>query len=265
MTLIIILISLAALYYIPIVNNETRYHLFHRYAAWLTTWLPTRQMTQAWVMIAVIILPILVVLAMFCVTLSSLSFGLFGIVINALVLWYCLLPLTASKSNIGHQQEEASQKVNPYAQITVEQADDCDDKQRFCHANDRTFAVLFWFVILGGFGAVLYRLIALLACMSEGNASYFKSTAKLIQQVLDWLPARLLGLTYLIVGNFTAGFSAWIQHLLQGLDYNQTLLMDAGEAAWGPAEKNNAKSLIERALIVWLVIIAIFIIGAWLY
>ncbi|MBQ0712570.1 MAG: regulatory signaling modulator protein AmpE [Porticoccus sp.] len=68
---------------------------------------------------------------------------------------------------------------------------------------ERYFAVMFWFMLAGAPGAILYRLSVLHSDMSLDNAAD-KSTAERWLQLMEWLPARLIGISFAFVGNFTA-------------------------------------------------------------
>jgi AmpE protein len=68
---------------------------------------------------------------------------------------------------------------------------------------ERYFAVMFWFVLIGAPGAILYRLSVLHSDMSLDDVTD-KSTAERWLQLMEWLPARLIGVSLAFVGNFTA-------------------------------------------------------------
>lgn len=77
-------------------------------------------------------------------------------------------------------------------------------------AHRHVFAVLLWFVLLPGpLGAVLYRVTGLLAEAWEQSESKMGSTssdfplfARRLFVLLDWLPARATAAAFAIVGNF---------------------------------------------------------------
>ncbi len=77
-------------------------------------------------------------------------------------------------------------------------------------AHRHVFAVLLWFVVLPGpIGAVLYRVTGLLAEAWEssglavgGERSAFPDFARRLFGLLDWLPARATAAAFAIVGNF---------------------------------------------------------------
>lgn len=68
---------------------------------------------------------------------------------------------------------------------------------------ERYFAVMFWFMLAGAPGAILYRLSVLHSDMSLDDVTD-KSTTERWLQLMEWLPARLIGISLAFVGNFTA-------------------------------------------------------------
>jgi adenosylcobinamide-phosphate synthase len=77
---------------------------------------------------------------------------------------------------------------------------------------DAVFAPLFWFVVLGPFGALLYRFSNTLDAMwGYKNQRYlhFGWAAARFDDVLNWLPARLTALSYALLGNTAQAINAW--------------------------------------------------------
>jgi AmpE protein len=160
----------------------------------------------------------------------------------------------------------------------------------FHAARRRWFGVLFWFLLLGAFGAVLYRLVALAAeddaaLLPPGNAA----GAKRLLAWLEWPVSQLMALFMALVGDFDTVFSAWKQNGGAGFDANADFLgaagrasvrseladdaqdyADAGESASDIArelgampELRDAMSLVWRTLVAWLAVIALFVIAGW--
>ncbi|MDD1621334.1 MAG: adenosylcobinamide-phosphate synthase CbiB [Methylococcaceae bacterium] len=77
---------------------------------------------------------------------------------------------------------------------------------------DAVFAPLFWFVVLGPFGALLYRFSNTLDAMwgyKNTRYLYFGWAAARFDDVLNWIPARLTALSYALLGNTTQALKAW--------------------------------------------------------
>lgn len=80
------------------------------------------------------------------------------------------------------------------------------------NGNDAVFGALFWFVVAGGAGAVLFRLANTLDAMwgyKDDRRIYFGWAAARIDDLLNFVPARLTALTYAILGNARNAFACW--------------------------------------------------------
>lgn len=69
---------------------------------------------------------------------------------------------------------------------------------------ERLFAVIFWFLFFGPAGALLYRLSFLYSSAEPEN-----SGAKRWLWALEWLPVRILGVSFAITGNFVGCINHW--------------------------------------------------------
>lgn len=86
-------------------------------------------------------------------------------------------------------------------------------------ANNRLFAVIFWFVLLGPFGAWSYRVTDLIRRRAVFNAARDDDSSKTADLVVEaagqlhgwlaWIPARLTAIGYAMAGSFEGALSAW--------------------------------------------------------
>ena len=99
------------------------------------------------------------------------------------------------------------------------------------NGNGAVFAVIFWFVLLGLPGVVLYRLTNTLntiwGCM-DVRYVYFGRAAARIDDVLNWVPARLTALTYVLVGGAWHHFMTWLAQARQWKGRSVGWLMACG-------------------------------------
>ncbi|PKO86560.1 MAG: cobalamin biosynthesis protein [Betaproteobacteria bacterium HGW-Betaproteobacteria-12] len=80
------------------------------------------------------------------------------------------------------------------------------------NGNDAVFGALFWFALLGGPGALLFRLANTLDAMwgyrTERYNSFGRCAAR-FDDALNWLPARLTALTYALLGQTRNALACW--------------------------------------------------------
>jgi adenosylcobinamide-phosphate synthase len=80
------------------------------------------------------------------------------------------------------------------------------------NGNDAIFATLFWFALLSGPGALLFRLANTLDAMwgyRTPRYNLFGRFAARLDDALNWVPARLTALTYALLGHTRAALACW--------------------------------------------------------
>ncbi|MFD0740072.1 hypothetical protein ACFQZQ_12375 [Lysobacter koreensis] len=163
----------------------------------------------------------------------------------------------------------------------------------FRNAQRRWFGVLLWFLLLGPVGALLYRL-AVLAVEGEAARQVPAQTrggARTLLAVLDWPVAQLMALALALVGNFDVVLGAWrdsggasfaLDNRFLGAVARASVKSELAEEAADLAdnesgvatgvavavpselpELRDAMSLVWRSLLVWLAVLALFVIAGW--
>lgn len=147
----------------------------------------------------------------------------------------------------------------------------------------RWFGVLFWFLLLGPAGALLYRLVSLSA---QGEAQRQLppaqgEAARLFVALLNWPVAHLMTFGLALAANFDGVLGAWRDwHADGGVRLDTGFLGAAARASVvselaeedayaidGPAqapallELRDAMSLVWRVLLLWLAVLAIFVVA----
>jgi adenosylcobinamide-phosphate synthase len=102
------------------------------------------------------------------------------------------------------------------------------------NGSDAIFATLFWFLVFGAPGVILYRLANTLDAMwgyRTERFTYFGWTAARIDDALNWLPARLTALSYALAGNTVSAWTCWQQQAKHWYGINPGVVMASGAGA----------------------------------
>ncbi len=258
---------------------ERFFHWSHlRQWRWFTVyqrWLSHSRLSRlpAVVLLILSLLPLALVVGIINSLLNGHVYGILKILFGIIVLVYCMGPVNLwvqiyQGMHQLHKEEDPQAAVewirNEFGIAPLE------NTEQFHHAfvrgilltaYYRVFAVIFWFVILGPVGAVLYRSVALMSLESPLGLMHI---AKKIQQLLDWVPVRILTFLFALGGHFTQVFACFKQTVLGGAALNEKMLTTCGMAALdkteaGVAEKE-AIDLFDRALIISLVVLAAMVL-----
>jgi len=282
MKLLILLLCLGMERYLHIGGALKRFHWFEDYLGFLQRFFSKSQLMKGWGGIITALLPIVIIIEAINHVTFRLGYGLSGLGLHFLVLLYCLGPDDLyhqiqsyfSATDTGNKEQAAGQ----YQSITGVSMDK-DEKVSarklseaiLVQSNERFFGVIFWYMLLGPSGAVIYRAVSIMRQYVEQGKEWTAHSAKevlLLQNLLDWIPARLTAFVYVIVGGFQA-LGKWLNKAWLTLDSSQTCLRECGIAALTqdknlqPLDENKrAVAMLDRALAVVLAATAIFTLGA---
>ena len=259
-------------------------------------------------LIPIIVLAVLLVLPIVVVTLwfGDALLGFPYLVLCVVVLFFSLGP-----KDIGEDvddycaalKSEDEEKIRQTAKAIVESDVPSDALERcervesavVVQANNRLFAVIFWFVLLGPLGvgplgAWAYRVTDLIRRRTVFNASRDEGglsrramdAAESLHGWLAWIPARLTAIGYATAGHFDAALAAW-RSMGSSADRgafdhegSERLLAKVGVAALalqnvdgqsvterGVAGATAANRLVFRLLLIWAVVIAAMTLYGW--
>ncbi len=237
----------------------------------------------------------------------------FSFIFSILVLTYCLGP--KDKRQLVHEYLDAEESGNSdNANTILQELVSCTSStplpenkfarvRTLCECiliqtHEQLLAILFWFVILGPMGAVLYRLSAELQqaglhnCKTcdeeteskngETSGSEFQNAVSRLHYLLAWIPSHLTALSYAVMGSFTHAMHAWQDAPLDEDDginntisQNNRLLLRIGFASLqfdnhppqDDAQHNDAiretLGLCGRSLVAWITILALMTLAGW--
>lgn len=277
------------------------YDWYGQWLDWLDAQFPEGSVWRGRWGVALALLPPLLAVGLFQLALREPLYGLAGLLFAVLVLFYAWGPrdLDLDTDAIINAPDAASRR-EAMAALWSDGAPAVIDGNAlvtatFHNALRRWFGVLFWFLLLGPCGALLYRL-TVLAC--EG--AYARKLpheaahgARTLLKILDWPVAQLLTLSLALVGNFDTVLGAWrdaggasltldhgflaaagrasvrIELAEEAADYAEEFGEQANAATDMPVvttlpelpELRDAMSLVWRSLLVWLAVLALFVIA----
>ena len=298
-TLIAVVIALALGHLLPALATSMRhYDWYGQWLRWLDSRFPQESLWRGRYGIALALLPPLLVVALFQIALDAPLLGLAGLLFGIAVLFYCWGPrdLDLDVEAIVAAPDVAARGAAA-ARLDPDGATAALDAPAlvaavFANAQRRWFGVLLWFLLLGPFGAMLYRLTALAA---EGEYAgrlppeMLRGTHWLFA-LLNWPVAQLMTLALALVGNFDTVIGAWkdnggasfdleagflaaaarasvrseladeaMDYVDDGISTSTSLVQQLGELP----ELRDAMSLAWRILLLWLAVMALFVLAGW--
>jgi AmpE protein len=115
------------------------------------------------------------------------------------------------------------------------------------------FAVIFWYALLGPLPALAYRLLAMVE--EHTTQAPLREQAAGLRHILDWLPVRVLGISFGLVGNFVAVTQTMLHELLNWNIPTAKLLEDNALAAAEIVEPETAEAGVASLDTLWQLLI----------
>lgn len=228
--------------------------------------------------IIILALPVLLLLGI-QILLHDFLFNIPAFIFGITVFIYCLGPACLStdiESYIHARTLGDNDEALHYAgTITDSAASTSPDQQTsdvtraiLYVANERIFSTIFWFVIFGPFGCMLYRLISELSKQIEYND--LAEFSEFIHAIMAWIPARMLAAGYALTGNFDGAYHAYKDraHTSDLSQSNKEILVSTGLGAMRNLDMETelagiyaAQALVMRAVVVWIGMHAVMTLG----
>ena len=255
-------------------------------------------------LIPVILLALILILPVFLVlfSLQDALYGVANLVLAIVVLFFSLGP-----NDIGEDVDEYCRAIEAddeelilnTSKALIETDVLTDPLKRIqkveesvcVQANNRLFAVIFWFVLFGPYGplgAWAYRVTDLIRRRAVFNNSRDDASvdatvlqaAEMLHGWLAWIPARLTAIGYAMAGSFEGALSAWRtpdeRKAMQLHEQSESLLARVGVGAMslqdikgestsdrGVRGARAANGLVFRLLFIWAAVIAAMTLYGW--
>ncbi len=250
MKLLVIVLCLFFERYLVHVSSHHRFHWSSIYGNLMEKYMSRVSfLSSPWLMLIFALFPMIFGASLVFYLFEDHLFGFVGLVLNLIVFYCCIGPgnpfYPAHASNDNTLTEE---QIGTY----------------LSQINGQIFAIIFWYIVAGPVGILIYRLISLAV-----NQEAVRQQAISLINILDWLPVRMTALLYLIVGNFQAALHYFRQSVWLKPIQNQVFLSTCGLKALShkPIEDismPHAEHIVEHAVIALLVLFACFTLVAWM-
>ncbi|WP_123771181.1 regulatory signaling modulator protein AmpE [Vulcaniibacterium tengchongense] len=301
-TLIAVVVALVLGHLAPSLGAAVRHYGWYRdWLRWLDARFPGDGAWRGRWGIALALSPPLLAVGLFQLALREPLLGLAGLAFGIAALFYVWGPgdldvdvdAIAAAGDGDGARREAAQRLWPEGEAPVPVDGGALVGAVFENALRRWFGPLLWFLLLGPFGALLYRFAQLSAQgpYARELPAENRAGAERLLALLDWPVAQLMTLSLALVGNFDIVLGAWreaggaalqLQHRFlhaaarasvkceladEAADYFDETGIE-GAPPLPPAngelpELRDAMSLIWRSLLVWLAALALFVIAGW--
>jgi AmpE protein len=278
MTLISVLIVISLEYYFRWGAEHRSFSWFSSLQEKLEDQFAEHKFWSGWGGISVILLLPILVMWLFLNIFSGAFYLLVLFIVACLVLFMTIgpKPLKTSLKSYFDAMERGDEEAAYLAlqqESALEDVPESEDLIRnatrviLVESQIRYFGIIFWFIFLGPFGALFYRLAQIYHCSCKQNANdeHFQLMSILVHW-LDWAPSRLTSLLFLLTGDFVNGFYR-VKDYLVDLDANNNQLIsetgiaalgiDIGMAASDIQENKDALAMVERTVIIYLVAVAV--------
>lgn len=298
-TLISVVVALVLGHLAPALAASIRhYDWYDQWLRWLDRRFPQEGLWRGRHGIVLAWLPPLLAVAVFQIALDAPLLGLGGLLFGIALLFYCWGPrdldldveAIVAAPDVPARRAAAAQLWPPGEAAALDAPSLV--AAVFGNAQRRWFGVLLWFLLLGPFGALLYRLAAL-SVEGERVALLPPDTSRGARELFAWLNwpvAQLMTLALALVGNFDTVLGAWkdnggasfdpeagflaaaarasvrceladeaMDYVDEGIAGSSALVQQLGELP----ELRDAMSLAWRILLLWLAVLALFILAGW--
>lgn len=235
-----------------------------------------------WLVLPLSIVPFILILLILSMFLHGKFMGIASLVLSSLVLFVCV-DMRDMKNILANyfnamDKEELNDAVNAVGTFVNEPIKPEEVSLRhvvaktiFMRCFEYIFAPIFWFILFDIYGVALYCLVVgirSVALKADTMYSGLANAASRVQMILNWVPMRLVALTYPLSGNFMKGFSYSYKKVLSASCDTEDFVVNAGFEALNSSVAEEGKkediaviSLVDRTFFIWVAAVALFYLG----
>lgn len=281
MKLFIILLALGAGHITSSFDHLRQFKWFEKHINWLE-----RQISQygIWDSTVGAILPLIIPCVLLLLVLCFLNdlWSVFGFIFSVFILFICL-----NREQLFETVDDYIDAFNENDQTGMQQAaagivitEDTNNTTTtnllsgfFIQSQSTVMSVVFWFIVLGPLGALVYRMTDLLHSRQRNIHGGFSDSVYTLYHILNWPVSRLTVLSYALVGSLVDTLETWRQSKHSNITANDQLVTECGLAALQFTESDEmttaswleeAQGLLNRSMVLWLAVIAFSTISGWL-
>jgi len=291
MILISLLIVLALEFHFKIGSEYRDFKWFDKFRDLLTDIFSEKGFFESWGGVCLILLSPILVLYGFVSIFDGILYEFVLFLVSVVVLFLTLGPISLEKS-FEHYFESMERDDLEGAFLHLQQDDgqrsqepDTESEQQnpslpegdelvrsatrkiLVESQKRYFGTIAWFIFLGPLGALFYRLSHIYrdSCLNREFDEHLPLVESVIHWV-DWVPARITSLLFLLTGDFVKGFYRVKDYLYDADASNDRLISETGIASLGLEmgvsstdvdENYSSIDLVHRTVIIYLVVAAI--------
>lgn len=285
MTLIQILIGLGLEYFLGSLDRIRDFAWFDRYSRWFELRCSRHRYWDGPAGVVVtLLLPLLALLAAAYLlgTVSPVLVFLLGIAVFVYSLGtdvHTLLKRYLEALEQGREEEARGLEEALGMEAETDQTAEASSLEAILfRSHENIFAVLFWFLVLGMVGALLYRLAARLDDRYDGIHGGYAEAVRDLHRLLMWPSTRLQALGFGLSGSLVHALEYWREVPGHSLDCSAAVVGRSGLGAMqyqpvGGEEEGGRdyrewigeiQALINRTLIIWLTVLGVMTLGGWL-
>lgn len=281
MWILVVLVALALDWLLEAPQRWRRPKWFRDYYGLIAGWLRAATWWQGPAGVLVVVAPAVILTLLAQAMIRPWLFGLPFWIFAIAVLFVCLGPVSLPRlaEKYSALPEASAQEVARRLGRDIGSPSDAYGILRDSlieKALEQFYGVLFWFLVLGPAGAVVFRLAVVTRDEGRGEGYGHAEAAERLLGILEWVPARLLALSFALGGAMDEALGGWRTGATTGQGFSvetRARLLNAARGAlriaWNRPTGDELqlaamRRLLRRSLAIWLAVVALLTLGGWL-